>query len=323
MTAAAPFLAVTDHKWFDFLSTLAVDGVVDEVNFWSPKSVHPMFRMSPGHPVFFRLKSPRSAVAGYGFFAHYALLDLSQAWTMFGPKNGAPDVVRFLERIGSYRREDLLHTQAVPRALGCTLLRSATFWPRERWIPWGAEQGWKPNIVQGKRELDPARASRLIAEIEFDRVVAPEDFAPTFEPLAVDERELMLALTRKRDGQGSFRSRLLDAYGGRCAISGEHTEPVLDAAHVQPYLGPKSNHIQNGVLLTKEFHALFDAGLITITPELRVRVSPRIRERWNNGRRFYEFDGKPLASVPAGASERPSALALEWHNRHNQKLFVA
>lgn len=100
-------------------------------------------------------------------------------------------------------------------------------------------------------------------------------------------------------------------------------EPVLDAAHVQPYLGPKSNHIQNGLLLTKEFHALFDAGLITITPELRVRVSPRIRERWNNGRRFYEFDGKPLASVPPGASGRPSALALEWHNRRNRKLFVA
>ena len=37
-----------------------------------------------------------------------------------------------------------------------------------------------------------------------------------------------------------------------------------ESAHIQPYLGPRSNHVQNGVLLTKELHALFDAGYVTI-----------------------------------------------------------
>ena len=59
--------------------------------------------------------------------------------------------------------------------------------------------------------------------------------------------------------------------------------PVLDAAHVQPYLGPRSNHIQNGLLLTKEFHALLDQGLVTVTPDYVVRVSTRIREHWDRG----------------------------------------
>jgi putative restriction endonuclease len=150
--------------------------------------------------------------------------------------------------------------------------------------------------------------------------VAPEEFAPSFELVEADERQLVLAKSVCREGQGAFRTRLLSAYGARCAITGEHTVPVLDAAHVQPYLGPRSNHIQNGLLLTKEFHALLDEGLVTVTPDYVVRVSPRIRERWKNGHRYYPFDGRALQALPDSAAERPSSAALEWHNR---RVFVA
>jgi putative restriction endonuclease len=307
-----PFIALTDKEWFDYLSSIAEDGRVDEVNFWSPKSVRPMKHMEAGQPVFFRLKRPHYAIAGYGFFAHFALMRLEEAWEIFASKNGDPDKLRFLERIGRYRRLDLLDPRVERNPIGCTILRDAKFWEPSRWIGWGAGQGWHGNIVQGKTEEDSARASRLLAEIEFDHLGVPEEFVPEFRPLDVDERQLVLARTRKREGQGAFRSRLLDAYGRRCAITGERTEPVLDAAHVQPYLGPKSNHVQNGLLLTKEFHTLFDLGFVTVTPELRVRVSPRLREQWSNGRRFYEFDGRSL-KVPENRSLQPSRGSLEWH----------
>lgn len=93
----------------------------------------------------------------------------------------------------------------------------------------------------------------------------------------------------------------------------DQPQPVLDAAHVQPYLGPASNHLQNGLLLTKELHALFDLGYMTVTPEHIVRVSDRLRKDWNNGRRYEQFDGQPLAFVPSRPELRPSRLALEWH----------
>jgi putative restriction endonuclease len=107
---------------------------------------------------------------------------------------------------------------------------------------------------------------------------------------------------------------VLDAYGRACAITGEHTEPVLDAAHIQPYLGPRSNHVQNGLLLTKEFHTLFDLGYVTVTPEFVVRVSPSLSRDWQNGKRYYPYDGRALATVPAKHALRPSAEALAWHN---------
>jgi len=313
-----PFVANTDYAWFQFLRERAelAGGRLDEVNFWQPRSRRPIAHLAAGTPFFFRLKKPHYAIAGYGFFASFVLLRLDQAWEYFGEGNGDPSVDRFLARIGRYRGVDLLADPDAPRdPIGCTLLRDAVFWPKERWIPWGANQGWAPNIVQGKAERDPIHASRLLGEIQYDELSTPLDLLDeAFEPLDVDERELVLAQSVRREGQGTFRARLLDAYQRRCAITGEHTEIVLDAAHIQPYLGPRSNHVQNGLLLTKEFHKLFDAGYVTVTPEHIVQVSPKLRRDWDNGKRYYEYDGQPLRVVPQ-ESRSPSPEVLAWHGR--------
>lgn len=309
-----PFVANTDQRWFDFLRATSASGVVDEVNFWSPEAQRPMKHMHPGEPMFFRLKRPRYAVAGYGFFAHFALLELDAAWDTFGASNGFPDRIRFLEALGGWRGQDVATVRSDGRKLACTILRDAVFWPEERWISWGDERAWPRNVTQGMTIRDPKAADELLRQIQLDQFVPPEEFAPAFTLVDADERELVMAESRRRVGQGAFRARLLTAYGARCAITGERTEPVLDAAHVQPYLGPRSNHIQNGLLLTKEFHALFDHGLVTVTPELVVRVSPRIRDRWSNGRRYYEFHDRKLAVLPEQTEDRPSPDALQWHN---------
>jgi len=198
-----------------------------------------------------------------------------------------PDLLRFLDRIGGFRGLDLRDLRNQREPLGCTILRDAVFWPRDRWIPWGKDRGWPHNVVRGKTEDDPERAAFLVAQIQKDHVPQPEDFARDFKPLDVDERELVRAQTIRRVGQGTFRARLLDAYGRHCAITGERTEPVLDAAHIQPYLGPRSNHIRNGLVLSKEFHTLFDLGYVGIDPDYKVHVSPRLYEEWHNGRRYY------------------------------------
>jgi len=308
-----PFIANTDRAWFDFLASKAVDRRIDEVNFWLPKARTPMKEMYTGEPVFFRLKKPDYCIAGYGFFAHFDVVDLHTAWATFGWKNGDTDKRRFFDRIGHYRHVDLLDPSAPTAPIGCTILRDATFWPQSRWIPWGESQGWAHNIVQGKTERDEQRATVLANAILSDASRAPDDLADAFMPLDVDERLLALREVTQREGQGAFRMRLLRAYDGQCAITGEHTEPVLDAAHIQPYLGPRSNHVQNGVLLTKEFHALFDEGYVAITPDYEVRVSERLRTDWRNGKRYYPYDGQRLLHLPDEPTLRPSRDALAWH----------
>lgn len=128
------FVANTDRAWFDFFAGRSRDGRVDEVNFWLPRATTPMREMAAGELIFFRLKKPDYAIAGYGFFAHFQALDLDLAWQTLGEKNGDPTRERFFDRIGRYRGIDLLLPTAPRAPIGCTILRDAVFWPPERWI---------------------------------------------------------------------------------------------------------------------------------------------------------------------------------------------
>lgn len=61
-----PFIAQTDKRWFDFLTSRADGERIDEADLWSSKSQCPMKHMSPGEPVSFRQKSPVNTLARGG-----------------------------------------------------------------------------------------------------------------------------------------------------------------------------------------------------------------------------------------------------------------
>jgi 5-methylcytosine-specific restriction protein A len=94
---------------------------------------------------------------------------------------------------------------------------------------------------------------------------------------------------KARSGQALFKKQVLDAYGGRCAVSGCDVAAVLDAAHIESYSGPLSNDVQNGLCLRCDIHRLFDAHLIEICEDLSIRVSLRLRET-----DYWQFNGAPL-----------------------------
>lgn len=82
-----------------------------------------------------------------------------------------------------------------------------------------------------------------------------------------------------RQGQPAFRSALLTAYEGQCAITGCSAPQALEAAHIFPYLGIKTNAVVNGLLLRADIHSLFDQNLIRIDiSSLTVQVHPSIKD---------------------------------------------
>ena len=133
------------------------------------------------------------------------------------------------------------------------------------------------------------------------------------EPLAVYGAPTLI---NPRLGQGAFRVLVTDAYKRRCAITGEKTLPVLEAAHIVPFAQSGSHQISNGLLLRSDFHKLFDLGYVTVDRDFRVKVSPRIREEWFNGKAYYRLDRQPLASLPDAADQRPRREYLAWHNKN-------
>ena len=77
-------------------------------------------------------------------------------------------------------------------------------------------------------------------------------------------RERTLSLIVRRQGQPAFRRQLIAAYKGRCAITGCEVQAVLEAAHIVPYKGSKTNDPGNGLLLRADMHTLFDLRLVAV-----------------------------------------------------------
>lgn len=300
------WIGVTDNNWFNFLS----QSNVDEVNFWQPRGKVAFAGLQPGSPFLFKLKRPFNHIAGGGYFVKSTSLPLSLAWETFGLKNGAASRATFESMI----RKLSADPGARDPEIGCTVLAQPFFWPKDLWIP--DPHGFAGSIVRGRYyDTDEPVEAQLWAKVQ-ERLVAPMATAPAHtatEPIA-ENRFGKPTLVKPRLGQGAFRVVVTDAYRRRCALTGESTLPVLDAAHILPFAECGPNDVSNGMLLRSDFHKLFDLGMVTVTPDYRVEVSPRIREDWFNGKAYYRLHGQKLANLPESAADRPDPSFLRWHN---------
>lgn len=143
---------------------------------------------------------------------------------------------------------------------------------------------------------------------------SPEDPLPE---IANDEdaRQRRLREIAVRFGQKKFRADLIDAYGGRCSVSGCDVVEVLQAAHIKPYRGKHTNHVSNGTLLRADIHNLFDLFMLSIDPKTyKVIVSDVIRDT--------EYGQFHLAEMrtPRRNADAPSKDALSWHFDRFQKF---
>lgn len=174
---------------------------------------------------------------------------------------------------------------------------------------------WARNIVQGKT-YDATRGEGLeLLDAVRERIARDVAEAPR-TAATPDQRYGSEYVTRARLGQGAFRVLVIDSYERRCAVTGEKTLPVLEAAHIRPYAEQGPHAVRNGLLLRSDLHRLFDLGYVTVTPELKLEVSSRLREEWHNGREYYAYHGRELSHVPRSADDRPGRAYLEWHNEN-------
>ncbi len=314
------WVGVTDEDWYRSLSS---EPTIDEVNFWQPSGTRTFKSLDEGELFLFKLHAPKNAIVGGGVFAHATLLPSSLAWEAFGPKNGAASLAQMRTRIERYRKERPARFEDY--VVGCILLEQPFFLPDESWIP--APDDWKPNIVQGRTYGPDSVAGRRL----WNRVQEALATLPAAPPLAAATIPLPASaidphkkaepasrcgepiLVRPRLGQGSFQVVVTDAYERRCAVTRERALPALEAAHIKPYSEHGEHRVDNGLLLRRDLHALFDRGYLTVTPELRLEVSRRIREEFENGRDYYAMHGRELW-VPSNPRRRPNSEFLRWHN---------
>lgn len=306
------YIANTDFDWFTILR--GIDPPIDEANFWKPGGGTTFRALTPGEPLFFRLKSPHNAIGGFGYFAHYSTLPVSMAWQVYGIANGARSFTELRSRLMAMRKRFAMDAETRNDFwIGCILVNEPVFFAPKDWVR--LPDDWAMNIVGGKTyDLAQGEGARIWLECQ---ARAANMRAPVG---AIADRPLVGGygapqIVHPRLGQRSFRVAVLDAYGRRCSITNERTLPVLEAAHIREYHEVQEHSLSNGLLLRADIHKLFDGGYVTVTPEHHFEVSRRIREEFENGRDYYRLHGTSIR-LPNNAAHAPDPSALAWHNEH-------
>jgi putative restriction endonuclease len=225
--------------------------------------------------------------------------------------NGAPDFATMVDRIGRLRDDG--GAADGDFRIGCIMLAGPVLFDEPDWVDPPAD--WpRTGIQQGKTyRLDEGEGQRVLRDCltraeqgerhwNVDRVaeVGPRYGAPT--------------LVRPRLGQGLFGLEVREAYRGACAVTGEHSGPVLEAAHIVPYGRGGEHLVTNGLLLRSDLHRLYDRGYVTVTPDHEFVVGERLRADFNNGRSYYALAGSGIR-LPERQDQQPDRERLDWHAR--------
>ena len=298
------YVGITDHDWFKLLR----QEKCDEVNFWTPGST-PFKALQMNDLFLFKLHHPHNYIVGGGYFVRFSILPTFLAWQAFGIKNGTKSIDELNKRIKKYRGKNGI-VESNPQ-IGCIILTEPFFFEESDWIP--VPEDWSMNIVRGKTySTDTAVGLRLFEDVQ-DRLPGN-----SFEGITASQRmeRYAMSLSKHRLGQGAFRVSVADAYKRRCAITGEKTLPVLQAAHSKPYSQEGPHEVNNGLFLRSDVHTLFDDGYITIDKDYRIYVSRHLHEDYGNGKDYYKYHGQKLLIVPDSFREKPARLYLQWHNEN-------
>ena len=114
-----------------------------------------------------------------------------------------------------------------------------------------------------------------------------------------------------------FRRAIVTAYDHRCAVSGiriltadNHT--AIDAAHIIPWSVSHNDSPKNGIALSKLCHWAFEQGLLTISPDYKVRLSSELSASYNYPGYLGTLDKRTI-HLPGDQSLSPDPENLSWH----------
>jgi hypothetical protein len=140
-----------------------------------------------------------------------------------------------------------------------------------------------------------------------------EDWRPAID--WIEKREKLTRDTREvvpRPGATEFREKVLDSYTHKCAVSGISSLQAIEVAHIVPYYGIESDHIENALPLRADIHKLFDSGMLIVYFEekenkFKIKCHDFILKDYG------DYHNKDLI-LPEDPNNSPSRFALMEHH---------
>jgi hypothetical protein len=127
---------------------------------------------------------------------------------------------------------------------------------------------WKPSKAGKKTQ----------SKINRQGVISPTRARKYKKP---DETERK-GLVTSRVGQGYYRQQIIERWEGSCPVSGVTIMPLLIASHIVPWSQSNDEEkldVNNGILLSPNFDALFDRHLISFENDGSILISDKLSQR--------------------------------------------
>lgn len=106
-----------------------------------------------------------------------------------------------------------------------------------------------------------------------------EDIDACAEMIQSAPEKSRIAVIQARTGQGSFRTRVLDFWDNRCAVTGLAIPQLLVASHIKPWRDcswEEAIDMPNGLALSPNLDKAFDKGYISFTNEGLILISSEL-----------------------------------------------
>jgi putative restriction endonuclease len=98
-------------------------------------------------------------------------------------------------------------------------------------------------------------------------------------------------------------------------LTNNDVTPALDAAHIRPFSEGGDHSVQNGILLRKDLHSLFDAGLVAFDSERKFQVSQIISDNFFDASDYLALQGQAVR-IPENPELAASDKYLSWHRQN-------
>lgn len=122
-------------------------------------------------------------------------------------------------------------------------------------------------------DILPYESEKLLANFEQTTVEKLNQISDIDLPKEGKIREQMVKV---RVNQSFFRSSILASYNNTCCITGIQQPEFLIAGHIKPWSVDEKNRLnpQNGIAINALHDKAFETGLLTITTDYKIRISP-------------------------------------------------
>ena len=122
-------------------------------------------------------------------------------------------------------------------------------------------------------------------------------------------------IVKSRVNQSFFRAAVLASYNNTCCVTGMRIKELLIAGHIRPWGLDEKNRLnpRNGLAMNPLHDRAFELGLITITPELIVKVSTVITKNAVEAVAdlMIRYEGSPIHRPTRFL---PDPVFLSYHN---------